>query len=826
MSTLLDAALALHAAGLCVLPAAEDASKRPAVDWKTYQANRPDEAQLRSWFDDGRRTGLGVVCGAVSGGLELCELEGRAVQAGALTDLAELATNSGLGDLWAKVTAGGYVVRSPSGGVHLLYRLTGVAVPGNTKLAALHDHTTLAETRGEGGWVVTAPSHGRVHPTGGAWAVVLGSPATIPTLDADERHALHVLVAQLDQRPQPAPASVFTAHSSGRTDDGISPGDDYAARTTWAQVLEPAGWRHLFDRGPVGHWRRPGKNDGISATTGFGEGDWLYVFTSSTALEPQRTYTKFGAYAALQHDGDHQAAAKALQADGLGRAATRHNPTSTRHLSAVPDTPRTDGANALAPDPAPVPAPQGGYTLTDSGNAELLVATFGDRIRYVPERGMWLRWAGHRWAEDTVGEHMQHAKATLTAAIDGTPTDQKAVHKHLQASLSRRGLEAMVALARTDPAVVAPAATLDAHRHLLCTPGGTVDLHTGQLAPADPGQLHTRATAVTPDPTTPTPRWDAFLTDTFRGDTELVAYMQRLAGYAATGSVTAHVLPFLLGPGGNGKGVLTEVLLTLLADYATTAPGTFLTAGRDQHETEIARLHGMRLVVASEVDQGARFAEAKVKLLTGGDILTARFMRRDHFTFVPSHKLWLMANHQPQVAAGGASFWRRLRLVPFRHQVPDERRVDGLADLLVTEEGPGILAWVMAGTRAFYAGGLADPPRVLADTATYAEEEDALGRFVAERLVVADSPAASVLELDSRVVRAEYARWCHDEGVDELDAAQFGRELRARFGIGQRRSNGRRFYLGVSLLADDDRPTWTQPAPAGLFTPHTGGTTR
>lgn len=818
--TLLDHALALHDAGLCVLPAAEDGSKRPAVDWKNYQTIRPDTAQLHAWFGDGRRTGIGVVCGAVSGGLEMCELEGRAVLDGALTTLAELAGNSGLGELWAKVTAGGYVVRSPSGGVHLLYRLTGADVPGNTKLAALPDHTTLAETRGQGGWVVTAPSHGRVHPTGGAWTTVCGGPGSIPTLDADEREALHVLVAQLDQRPQPAPPSVFAAHSSGRTDDGVSPGDDYAARTSWAQVLEPAGWTRVFSRGDTTYWRRPGKRDGMSASTGYGDGDWLYVFTSSTELEPHRTYTKFGAYAALQHGGDHQAAAKALQAEGLGRPATVHRPT----LTVVRNAP-TDGSSALAPEAAPMPAPVGGYTLTDSGNAELLVATAGGRLRYVPERGMWLRWAGHRWVDDSAGEHMQQAKATLTAAIEATPADQKAVHKHLQASLSRRGLEAMVALARTDPAIVAPAAALDAHRHLLCTPGGVVNLRTGQLAPADPGQLHTRSAAVTPDADMPTPRWLAFLADTFRGDAELVAYMQRLAGYAATGSVTAHVLPFLLGPGGNGKGVLTEVLLTLLADYATTAPGTFLTAGRDQHETEIARLHGMRLVVASEVDQGARFAEAKVKLLTGGDILTARFMRRDHFTFTPSHKLWLMANHQPQVAAGGASFWRRLRLVPFRYTVPAERRVDGLADLLVAEEGPGILAWVLAGTRAFYAGGLADPPRVLADTATYAEEEDALGRFVAERLVVAETPSASVLELDSRVVRAEYARWCHDEGVDELDAAQFGRELRARFGIGQRRSNGRRFYLGVSLLAADDAPTFHQPAPAALPYP-TGGTTR
>src|SRR4051812_12682387 len=280
--TVLDAALALHDAGLCVLPAAEDGSKRPDVStWRKYQRRRPTEDEVRGWFGDGRRTGLGVVCGRVSGGLEMTELEAEAVTAGALAQLSEDAEAAGEAQLWRRVTLDGWMVRSPSGGMHLMTRLADAEVPGNTKLAATPEHRTLAETRGEGGGFVPAPSHGSVHPGSGAWQTLAGGPYTLPTITADERARLHALVQLLDQRPMPAPvaapASPFTPLARG-VGDGISPGDDFAKQTEWVQILEPVGWRRVSTRGEVAAWRRPGKSTGISATTGYGAGDWLYVF--------------------------------------------------------------------------------------------------------------------------------------------------------------------------------------------------------------------------------------------------------------------------------------------------------------------------------------------------------------------------------------------------------------------------------------------------------------------------------------------------------------------------------------------------------------------
>jgi putative DNA primase/helicase len=813
--TLLEAALALHEAGLCVLPAAEDGSKRPAVDWKEFQSQRPNVAQVRRWFS-GSRTGLGVVCGAVSGGLEMCELEGRAVREDALPRLAEAAIAAGDAELWARVAAG-LVVASPSGGVHFLYRLADVAVPGNTKLAQRISAKseanptgveTLAETRGEGGWVVTAPSSGSVHPSGGAWVVLAGSAASIPVLSAEERERLHGLVRTLDERPAlaAAPPSVFSQPRSG-SGDGVSPGDDYTEKTSWPEVLEPAGWRPVFSRGPVTYWRRPGKRSGISATTGYGEGDWLYVFSSSTEFEPERTYTRFGAFALLEHGGDHAAAAKALQAQGFGKAATKsHLELVVPPLPIATEGAAVDGSVALAPAPVPL---IGAFDHTDHGNAALVVARLQQELRYVPERGAWLRWDGHRWAVDALDRHVQLVAATLREAAAAADEQGR---RHYMRSLSRRGIEAAIALARTDPAMATSITELDADPHLLCTPGGVVDLRTGLMTPPEPAQLHTRSTSVTPDPACPTPRWSKFLADTFGSDAEIAGYVQRLAGYSSSGVVGEHILPFCYGAEGmNGKSVLMRVLAGALGSYAGSAPGSFLVAGPSQHETEIARLAGLRFVVCSEIEQNARFAEAKVKMLTGGDRLIARFMRRDHFEFDPTAKLWLMANHRPEVAAGGHSFWRRLRLIEFPHVVPAEERIADLDAILLREEGPGILAWIVAGARDYFAGGLREPAGVRAATAEYAESEDDLGRFVAERLVVASPEARAHVLIDTATVTASYASWCRSEGVEAMSMKGFGSQLRARWHIEQRRSHGRRYYVGLSLAAEES-PTFLQPS--------------
>ena len=279
----------------------------------------------------------------------------------------------------------------------------------------------------------------------------------------------------------------------------------------------------------------------------------------------------------------------------------------------------------------------------------------------------------------------------------------------------------------------------------------------------------------------------------------MIGYVQRLAGYSACGAQLEHVLPFLHGSGGNGKSVFLEVMVAILGDYASTTPSDFLLASSRPDESAIARLSGLRFVVCSEANQGAKFDEAKVKLLTGGDRITARFLYGTHFTFIPTHHLWLMGNHQPKVEAGGDSFWRRLRLVPFLNKVEEDKRVEGLAEQLVEAEGPQILAWLIAGAKDAITGKLRAPESVMAATRRYAEEEDDIARFINERVFLSSAARTNTAD-----VRAAYTAWCRQEGATELSQQAFGRELRSRWGIGTTRGHGKRFYTGLDLLNEEE----------------------
>lgn len=320
----LDAALAWRRAGFSVVPIKPDGSKRPHGSWKEYQDAPASEGTITGWFGAGR-FGLGVVMGTVSGNAEMLEIEGRG--SASLNDLEQLALASGLAEPWRRVTRT-YCERSPSGGYHWLYRVDGAPVPGNTKLArrpatpeelaenADERIKTLVETRGEGGQVVVAPTPGTFHPSGQPWALLAGAPGEVPVITADEREALHALVATLDEMPrvEAAPERPRGEPATGR------PGDDFEARTSWDKILEPHGWTFVYEDGEgTRYWRRPGKDLGVSATTGHAQDrDRLYVFTSSTEFDQEKPYTKFGAHALLNHGGDYSAAGRALAEAGYG----------------------------------------------------------------------------------------------------------------------------------------------------------------------------------------------------------------------------------------------------------------------------------------------------------------------------------------------------------------------------------------------------------------------------------------------------------------------------------------------------------------------------
>lgn len=317
MSELLPIALRFLTQGISVVPVANDGSKRPAFAWQRFQQELPIADELLMWFKDDVN-GIGVITGKVSGNLEMLELEGRAVAEKMHLDIAEIANNSGLGDLWNTLNAG-YVEITPSGGLHWLYRVSNGELPGNTKLARKPGENggvdVWAETRSEGGFTITAPSGGSTHPSGGNWTLIGGSIETIPTITMEQRAALHNIFAMFDEMPK---AESLQQEVATKHDGVLTPGDDYNLRTTWEELLLPLGWSVVYRKSEATIWRRPGKAEGISATTNFNGNDKFYVFSTSTQFDAETSYSKFAFYATLKHGGDFKAAANDLRNKGYG----------------------------------------------------------------------------------------------------------------------------------------------------------------------------------------------------------------------------------------------------------------------------------------------------------------------------------------------------------------------------------------------------------------------------------------------------------------------------------------------------------------------------
>ncbi|MET9736372.1 phage/plasmid primase, P4 family [Streptomyces sp. NPDC006458] len=450
-------------------------------------------------------------------------------------------------------------------------------------------------------------------------------------------------------------------------------------------------------------------------------------------------------------------------------------------------------------------------TLSDRGNAKLFVKLYANDYKHVPGLG-WFRWDRTRWQPDD-DDTMMWAAGDLAESI--ATSDPRGVYtsaalqQHRRRALSTSGLTAMLTQARSAPGMVMNAALLDADPYALCTPAGIVDLRTGLIrAPQPHKDFHSRRTTVSPQPM-PTPRWDRFLTDTFGEGpdcAEMIDFLHLLLGYSITGDVGGQVMPFLFGSGKNGKSVLLDVVMKLIGDYADVAPPGFLMARPyEGHPTDLAELHGRRIIVCSEVKPGDRFDEARVKLLTGGDRIKARRMRQDFFSFPPTHKLWLLGNHRPEVGTGGFAFWRRMRLLPFERVVPDQRKIDNLADILVTEEGPGILNWLVQGARRYLSGekDLSGPERVRIATTAYAETEDHTGRFLGESCVL-----DTELRAEQTQLYAAYRTWCQNEGAPAISSRSFAARVRELVGLASPKemilSNQRKYYPGIGLLADEE----------------------
>ena len=268
----------------------------------------------------------------------------------------------------------------------------------------------------------------------------------------------------------------------------------------------------------------------------------------------------------------------------------------------------------------------------------------------------------------------------------------------------------------------------DENDWILNTPSGIIDLKTGAVSPNDPDQHCTKITAIGPSGDCPV--WLRFLDEATGGDTDLAEYLQRVIGYACTGSTKEHALFFFYGTGGNGKGTFLNPIMKILKNYCVNAGADVFTDSKhERHPTELAALVGARLVVAQETDEGRNWNEARIKTLTGGDPVTARYMRQDFFTFIPKFSLIIAGNHKPSIRTVDEAMRRRLHLVPFDVTIPKDKRDPDLSEK-INAELSGIMQWMVDGVAEYNKQGLNPPQSVLDATESYFEDENTIQQWI------------------------------------------------------------------------------------------------
>ena len=413
---------------------------------------------------------------------------------------------------------------------------------------------------------------------------------------------------------------------------------------------------------------------------------------------------------------------------------------------------------------------------------------YADELRYVHRWGTWMRWDGMRWAEDRTLDIFDLARGVCRQASAECGDPQKFQAAKLASKATSAAVERMAA---SDRCHAATAEQWDGNPWLLNTPTGTIDLNTGEVQPHRRADYLTKSTAVGPGGDCVL--WLQFLNRITGGDPELQAFLQRMVGYCLTGSTREQGFFFVYGTGANGKSVFLKVVSGLLGGYARTAPASVFTASTSEHHpTDLAGLRGARFVTAIETEEGARWAESKIKAFTGGDKIAARFMHGDFFEFWPEGKLVIAGNHKPGLRSVDRAMRRRLHLVPFTVTIPESER-DPLLEEKLREEFPGILSWAIHGCLDWQRRRLAPPASVRDATEEYFACEDTLRGWIEERCFVEGARWAS-----SGTLFADWAAWCQGNGENPRTQKWFAQQLEDR-GFKPQRTNRARGFNGLGL---------------------------
>ncbi|MBF0550629.1 MAG: DNA primase [Deltaproteobacteria bacterium] len=440
------------------------------------------------------------------------------------------------------------------------------------------------------------------------------------------------------------------------------------------------------------------------------------------------------------------------------------------------------------------------FKLTDLGNAERLVALYGDDLRYCGSWRKWLVWDGNRWTLDNDKAVTRKAQKSIRhiyveAAELFDLGEKKKVLNHAMKSESERAINASVNLASVNQKVQVSTDALDTNPWLLTCLNGTIDLRSGQLLPPQRDHLITQLAPVAFDPDAPCDLWFSFLDKIMNGNVDLISFLQRAIGYSLTGDTGEQCLFILHGSGCNGKSTFLQTINLMLGDYAKQTPTeTLLVKQRGAIPNDVARLNGSRFVTASEAEEGQRLAESMIKQMTGGDKISARFFHQEFFDFIPTHKIFLGTNHRPIIKGTDHAIWRRIRLIPFEVTIP-EAEIDRSLPEKLKEELPGILAWAVRGCLSWQKDGLGVPEEVKTATSDYQDDMDTVAQFIDDCCTI--DPEAKEKKAD---IYKAFLDWSETTGNRALVQPKFSQRLTAkgmqsiRFG-----KNRDRYWQGLSL---------------------------
>ena len=431
-----------------------------------------------------------------------------------------------------------------------------------------------------------------------------------------------------------------------------------------------------------------------------------------------------------------------------------------------------------------------------------LALQFTDRYHetmlYCGSWGKWLHWDGREWKQDDTFLALDLARKVARDGADevqksGSLGEEKR-NRMATAITSRRTIANIEAIAKTDRRHVVIPSQFDSDPWILNTPDGVVNLRTGQLRPVRRDDFVSKMTAVGPRNEVPE-IWLNYLKDATNGDEELEGYLKRVAGYCLTGSIAEHAFFFCYGTGGNGKGIYKDMLDWMLHSYARAANiDTFTDTRFTRHSAEIAYFQGARLVTSTEPPEGARWAEGRIKAMTGGDPITAEFKHQNPFTFAPLFKLLFTGNFKPQLKSVDEAIRRRLYLIPFEYKVPLEKKDLDLPEKLRDPEvAGGILHWMIEGCMEWQETMLQPPQRVIYATSEYLESEDRIGRFLDDHVEVIPSGRVS-----SSLLFLKYKNWADVNNEFAVSKKRFN-GLLSQKGFKPEKRSGEQIIMGMQF---------------------------